>query len=570
MRVPRWAPLEHINNDSVLLDFFDQRLVRSVDRPNGDSYVGLAPLDMLVAQTYENDSLWWPLARLLKHLPGLVDFIYACPPQLPPCLLQTLHKHLPACRLHHYTFFLRCLNGNLTNPDPHELALVTSPCLYSIHVRYGDTKGQGSNGRPSYQRGVINNMIEGLAPNLKEVHLFRETRERKQITARPRLPPKAWRRATVEAVTFTSSRALLHELEIQGNMNGFALRSSELHLGRSLIDDWKTRVDFSALRVLKLRHPVALGPNLRKILLSSSFNTTSSRYRPKDAANFSPSQILLLAHHCPGIENLRLQVRRSRGDSDEVAAYKALGRFPRLRHVTLTLDASPPRWLRVEGAPPSENPTANTYTNVEDHYDEYDAELLLDGPWPFRRGHVRDVFVNSAVDETLARDIFDVIASTRMTGHPSQRSLFDTMIIRVVGGTDFCGGMMTGPPGRDLRPYITNLARDWFLERGVRDDAPDLVHVVELGRTKREESDSEERGHVFRNETLLRRDNGYLEIFRRLWPAARSVPAQGSSDWRDDWKSWPLHRASPVTVDLPRRSRRLQGLGVRADDTADM
>lgn len=52
--------------------------------------------------------------------------------------------------------------------------------------------------------------------------------------------------------------------------------------------------------------------------------------------------VLLLPDLCPGLEELTLEIKRSRGDVAEVARYRALGRLTRLRRLKLTPDAAPP------------------------------------------------------------------------------------------------------------------------------------------------------------------------------------------------------------------------------------
>lgn len=461
-------------------------------------------------------------------------------------------------------------------------------------------------------------MIEGLAPNLKEVHICRDTGEARKIRIRRRLAPKVWRRATTEKDGFAPSPADLHTLELHGHRSGFPLALNDLHVGRDYLSDWKTRVDFSALRVLKLRHPInrqgleflamessfprlktlllacgevwtwqprdyydaakqfirslpslsdleilewdnsaslapALGSQIRKLILRSSFGTNLTPHRLKTVANFSQPEIMQLSANCPELENLSLQIRRSRGDAAEVAIYRALGHFPRLRHLTLTLDASPPPWVGIPGAPDSD-PFA-MQIKVEDHFDEFDAEILAAGPWPYRKGHIKDVFVNTAVDEKLARAIFAVVSSAKAGNSPLP---LETMIIRVRGGADFCSRSMGPPPRVGLRCYLTNLGREWFLERGLRNDQPDQLCATELSKKAREESDWEQEPMALYvgNEELR---YGYTEILRRIWPEK-----QLGSNWRDDWESWPLQTGAGESEasDMPRRSRRLRGLDV--------
>ncbi len=85
-------------------------------------------------KTIQHDA-WLPLAEFLGQLTDLKDLVYACTTQLPKCILEALHQHQPKCRLHVRTFSLRSLYEERDQPhdvDTDELALVKSPCLYSI------------------------------------------------------------------------------------------------------------------------------------------------------------------------------------------------------------------------------------------------------------------------------------------------------------------------------------------------------------------------------------------------------------------------------------------------------
>ena len=82
----------------------------------------------------EEDRLWLPLANMTRQLFALSDMFYSCSDQFPPCLLRALHEVAPKCRLHVSTFKLRSLHDGIL--DRHEHELITSPCLYSVRVKY--------------------------------------------------------------------------------------------------------------------------------------------------------------------------------------------------------------------------------------------------------------------------------------------------------------------------------------------------------------------------------------------------------------------------------------------------
>lgn len=65
------------------------------------------------------------------------------------------------------------------------------------------------------------------------------------------------------------------------------------------------------------------------------------------------------------------------------------------------------------------------------------------------------------------------------------------------------------PLAYDLVPYLAALGRRWSLEREVRDDARDVVHVRDNGKESR-----------LRSTNARRADKPcpYLPIFRRIWP----------------------------------------------------
>lgn len=88
-----------------------------------ESYASSALTDRIA------DRQWQRLAGLVRQLPGLTDLFWASPKhcQFPPSILQALHEELPQCRLHHFSFHRRELDGNA-----HNLAAARSTCLYSF------------------------------------------------------------------------------------------------------------------------------------------------------------------------------------------------------------------------------------------------------------------------------------------------------------------------------------------------------------------------------------------------------------------------------------------------------
>jgi hypothetical protein len=122
------------------------------------------PRATCLKHSLREDSAWKPLANFIRQLPALADLVYARINEFAPCLLEVLHRHHPECRLHMSTLHFCSLNRQDT--DPHEFALVTSPCLYRTSAHY--TKWD-SNGIEDYNEEAGLRIVSGLAPNLKDV-----------------------------------------------------------------------------------------------------------------------------------------------------------------------------------------------------------------------------------------------------------------------------------------------------------------------------------------------------------------------------------------------------------------
>ena len=95
----------------------------------------------------------------------------------------------------------------------------------------------------------------------------------------------------------------------------------------------------------------------------------------------NPSKLLEMVNLCPNLEELRLQIKRSAGNQTECKMYKALGKFPNLQRLFLDLDFDA-------------RPTATRMGTSS----ETDEDLDL-----------RQTFINAAMDETLALQIWSMI-----------------------------------------------------------------------------------------------------------------------------------------------------------------
>jgi hypothetical protein len=109
-----------------------------------------------------------PLAELIAKLPGLRDLTWDHPHQVPTTILVSLEQD-PRVRLNIPMFSLRSLirpRDQALQVDPDELALATSPSLYSITVEYSSGNALG---HVNHNKEAVLQLVAGLSPNLRHV-----------------------------------------------------------------------------------------------------------------------------------------------------------------------------------------------------------------------------------------------------------------------------------------------------------------------------------------------------------------------------------------------------------------
>lgn len=161
------TPLDQVHrvasHEKKVQEFISKDLSKLLDQEF--TFVDSCGMELDPLVTSEEDSAWGPVIDLMKALPNLTRLVYNCRNQFPPSLLDVLHSCHPQCRLYHHSFRFRSLTCNADRIDPHELAIATSPCLYSVKVICS---------MEDYERGQDQNayamldLVAGLAPNLKE------------------------------------------------------------------------------------------------------------------------------------------------------------------------------------------------------------------------------------------------------------------------------------------------------------------------------------------------------------------------------------------------------------------
>jgi hypothetical protein len=456
---------------------------------------------------------------------------------------------------------------------------------------YSDTDGLDGDGEPSYDAEAIYSMVRGLAPNLKKVHLFQEPGSTHDIDDNPLPPCPPWKGFTNVDKGLIRMPAQLTSLELGPDvLSGYTHPS----LDKEVVDRWIENGKLLFLRALRITRSVSHGaleklirakpfPCLTTLLFTCPGKQEHAYYDdvkqfihglprltsleviawPPDISltaalphglrelwlrtknvlgqSLDEAAILELAARCPHVEMLAIKIRRSRGDATEVGLYKALGRFAKLRRLILTLDASPPPWL--EAAAPHEpqneyDMRLNFDTEIDPSFDDSEKQYMTGSLYPYRQGHLRDVLINTAVDETLARAIFRTICTAKARAHGDSAALaLDRVVIESEGGRSFPHPVAMTPPTWGLRPYMTALGRRWLLERDVRDDARHMIRAQELDKKRRLRS-VERFGEIRGSEYYGYMD--YMPIFRRLWPERLDETVE----WYDEWHSWPLEETA--------------------------
>ncbi|KAI1423697.1 hypothetical protein F5Y12DRAFT_756309 [Xylaria sp. FL1777] len=491
---------------------------------------------------------WTPLAFFISQMSGLKDFIWDMHKTLPPCILSVIH--VAACRLHIHNFVIDSLiqsDDPTRHWDPHELALATSPSLYSIVVPYFfyDHEGVASNARE-----VIWSMASGAAPNLSHVWMklsppgdsiaLRSALHSSRIVEWPGLPGDQGK-GNIRSLVFShpgvsdldiqdwsgrTDLAVLCHLTIRWTtVETYTLRALE---ALTLLANWGV---FESLHTLVLSIPVSRSRLLQDALLSilkhlsplkklclsgfidnKIFETIllhhgrslqilrldpQSHYGSrKRLVVFSSGVVQDMAERCPNLKRIELPIKRSQGDNQETAIYRAFSGFQRLEHLSLKLRVGEDTEVtEIEGNPDEEE------TSEEEEVTSFRTAEEL----PAR--FIRNCLINSAVDSSLALEIFHLVsprtnlASLKVSGSCKIEPWID----------DY-----------ELRDMVDWIGRTWACEY----DAEGRVCARELGKELRLRLE----GQMEDIESEI-----YLTVWNSIWP-------QKTSHWWEDWSSFPLSK----------------------------
>ena len=277
--------------------------------------------------------------------------------------------------------------------------------------------------------------------------------------------------------------------------------------------------------------------------------------------------LTVLVSSFPRLTDLSIQLKRSRGDSAEVALYRRIGeRLPNLRRLSLLLDCSlPPHLIRI--GRPNNTPLCKSYPSgpgwpavaafLNGDRDIYAPQKCRMGR--YRNGHIYDIFINSALDATLAREIFAAVGGnvevllvqtyrgddfTRVEqDDPDEEEDYagegdDDGVIDYHGEEDHDGEEDSdeeevpdvwragrgAPLGARLHPFLAAIGKPWMVEK-----ANNIVTIKEM--------DVNKFGRRLDSVEIRDRHLALLQCFRQVWPGKK----EGSMGWFEDWESWKLH-----------------------------
>jgi hypothetical protein len=520
----------------------------------------------VIEKSSEEDMAWAPIVDLLQAIPYLKDLVYNCKSQFPPSLLKILHEQHPQCMLHHLTFRFRTLLWGA--PFPYEMELATSPSLYRVKLACGD---RDTDGDDDFNLEAIMELVTGLAPNLKDVTILylipqgsnRLTRARESWYGLPGFtgnavgsltslslkgfshwgsptPLQDWAKRTDFACLQHLAIGGIHESKtihttgcglngetmewVAQNYSFPQLRTLSLYLTRD--DQFHERPHYSEnaisffqsfepLEELSINGPIDSqiidatlahhGQTLKKLSLDPFEHIWGNVVGARDPLHipmeFTKDRILQIQAQCPVLEELAIPIKRNKSSASEAEMYKCFDKMKNLRFLFLTLDCSNIRITRD-----------STYNP---QFDEEDQKPMDTHHFGLKKGHMKEILINCAVDEALARSIWKTINQNKTGKQLERLKLFTT------GGGEYGNGSASAY-GSEI---IQHLSQSWLIERVPRADQEDFT-IRELAPRARMIEDID----VPRIERSITR-----QIFRNIWPSK-----EGSKDWRDDWSSFPL------------------------------
>lgn len=552
-----------------------------------------------------------PLTLFLLRATGLKDLVWTFP-RISPRIIGLLATQLPRCRLHMHRFQLQSLwipREKVPQPiSDEDWALVTSPNLCTVVARHQPFDGRGN---VCYLELAVRLMVGGVAPNLRHVSLERGlTKDSRGLRELIRLGRPQWagfhpitaqredrqvsyHREGAPREVVKSGRGALRSLVFrQSATDEEMLRYGELtdlttlrHLTPKKIGSHVPPLptlasqaragEFRNLTSLCLREMDAMGDGLSALnellenvgrlqhLCLSGFVGNDSfdiilrrhgktlrslhldpyghflendEHKPSELLKMSAADVQYMAESCPDLTEIEIPVSRSHGDAREVAVYRALSRFRHLKRAWLHLYY----WVGPD----------------ENAFDDIDEEDMYLSSWDHddvTLPHLKDAIVDCAIDETLARSIFDIISKAADTSHRITSTATSHSNLRWLRLDVQRRNGRFGNPGEGLFSFdglIELFTRDWIVERRnePHNDAshaapspqtPSRITITELHPERARQAAGE---WEYEKEWQHDSRQKFKTVFEELWHPDTNKP-----EWWNDWRSFPLQVESDST-----------------------
>ncbi|PYI06997.1 hypothetical protein BO78DRAFT_418145 [Aspergillus sclerotiicarbonarius CBS 121057] len=507
----------------------------------------------------END--WEPIIALISRLKHLRVLNYAAMNMFPTCLHQAFGRFHPTCQLNiriNQSPSLdlpglgrahRFVSEGCHRDQPFDISILSTPTLHAFQAVY--TLDRDSEDRPRWVHIDEPFRLLFMAPNLKhlivdprygddENPILKVKEEWQRFITKSRPSPVA---VSLDTLTFIGEAYEPFEhilLNISTLVDLSTLRSLDIgvhsepkmltqaasmlvglerlyiHMVPSARDYWDAPWDieemisavqaFRPLRFLCLRGLLSFSSldrilshhsTLEGLSLEASYRQHVTPPPGKDHRYpiSNGNHIRSVAKLCPRLEELRLPLQRTKGNAHECDLYRALGQLSRLHTVILDLDCD----LRP--------------TLTEELTSPRDRNEILPSP-----EYIRETLINATIDDTLVRDIFNLILSQQATRR-LQRLRVDLM------GPDFFK--------RELEHVLRQVSGTFLATRS----GQHAVDVDEIGRVAWElwrEDDIGQEGSIHIPKEIK-------DILEELWPL--NSDRNRSKKWREMpllVKSFPL------------------------------
>ncbi|PIA94553.1 hypothetical protein CB0940_08140 [Cercospora beticola] len=245
-----------------------------------------------------------------------------------------------------------------------------------------------------------------------------------------------------------------------------------------------------------------------------------------------PGVLAAVQKYCTRLGKLAIPIRRSKGNAAEVESYKILGTLPKLRVLDLTLDCSD---YSVFGWPSGDQNNANDSTWPElrgartrksnaFNQSPFPGCSTLHGPklhpdfspqgTQVLNQHILDAFINCAIDERLAREIFTCIS--RQKSHNDVPLQHLTLQI----WKPVAVKMYSTPPA--VSSVANLLSNNWSVSRSIRDDRPQEIFAEKMMDKKKRKTTNRQDSDIG-SKASSSWGKPVEEILQRLWPKLKGA-----------------------------------------------